>query len=89
MPRQPSGDGVDRKLDAGATVAEQAGDLGEGVLGLGEPTVYTIPLDRLGIAYEVLSGALKDTRNRLDQAILALMEGRAGPEHRATAVNLS
>jgi aspartate racemase len=57
-----------------------------GLLGLGEPQVYMQPLDQLGIAYETLSGEFVDLRSNLDSAILALMEGRAGQEGTATAM---
>jgi aspartate racemase len=46
-----------------------------GVLGLGEPHVYLEPLGRQGIATEALE---EGPRERLDAAILAVMEGRAG-----------
>jgi aspartate racemase len=57
-----------------------------GLLGLGEPHVYMAPLDRLGVPYETLSGELEELRNRLDRSIIALMEGRAGLEGTAVAV---
>jgi aspartate racemase len=56
-----------------------------GVLGLGDPVVYREPLDKLGIPYEVLSGESGGLRDRLDQAILALMAGQAGPEGKRIA----
>ena len=49
-----------------------------GVLGLGEPRVYQEPLARIGVAYEMIEG---DLRNRLDQAIYAVAEGRAHETH--------
>ncbi len=54
-----------------------------GVLGMGDPVVYTAALDRLGIQCETLSGEM---RNRLDEAIIALDEGRDGPETVRTAM---
>lgn len=57
-----------------------------GLLGLGEPRVYMAPLDQLGVPYEALTGELGELRNRLDRAIIALMEGRAGPQETATAI---
>ncbi|GIV97510.1 MAG: aspartate racemase [Herpetosiphonaceae bacterium] len=48
-----------------------------GVLGLHDPVFYTRPLVQLGIGVEVLN---KDERAPLDAAIIALMEGRSGPE---------
>lgn len=44
-----------------------------GVLGMGDPIVYTTRLDALGIAYETIGVAL---RSRMDQAIKAVMEGQ-------------
>ncbi len=43
------------------------------------------PLDGLGISYEILSGEPDGLRDRLDGAIRALMEGRAGANERAIA----
>lgn len=53
-----------------------------GVVGLGEPRVYTEPLQQAGLAYETPDPALQQP---LDQAILALMEGRDTPEMTAAA----
>ena len=53
-----------------------------GVLGLGEPMVYLAPLGQLGLACETIDG---DLRDRLDRAIVGLMEGRTGPEPSAVA----
>jgi aspartate racemase len=50
-----------------------------GVLGFGEPKVYTSEMARLGIAYEVLAGEIGGLRDKLDQAIHAVMMGQAGP----------
>jgi aspartate racemase len=52
-----------------------------GVLGLGDPIVYTRPLERLGLAPVTLDAGL---RTRLDPAIFGIMEGRADPA--ATAI---
>jgi aspartate racemase len=57
-----------------------------GVLGLGDPKVYTTQLDRLGIPYETLSGEAESLRDKLDGAILALMAGHAGPEESKIAL---
>lgn len=46
-----------------------------GVLGMGDPIVYTRPLRELGIAVETIDAA---ARAGLDAAILGLMEGRDG-----------
>jgi aspartate racemase len=53
-----------------------------GVLGLGEPGVYLAPLGQLGLACETVDGELRD---RLDGAIVGLMEGRTGPGSSAVA----
>jgi aspartate racemase len=44
-----------------------------GVLGLGEPVIYTRPLAQLGIACQTIDG---EQRDGLDGAIFRLMEGR-------------
>lgn len=58
-----------------ATVAEvrRRGWKRVGVLGLGEPLVYTRPLGQLGIAHETAGPGL---RAELDAAVFRLMEGR-------------
>lgn len=43
-----------------------------GVLGLGNPIVYTKPLEALGIAYQTIDG---DLRADLDTAIMQVMQG--------------
>ena len=48
-----------------------------GVLGLGDPVLYTRPLSQLGIACETLG---PESRAALDRAIPRLMEGRADAE---------
>ncbi|HEY8562096.1 MAG TPA: amino acid racemase [Pyrinomonadaceae bacterium] len=48
-----------------------------GVLGLGEPFVYTKPLEAMRIASEIIDGEL---RSRLDRAIFKVMEGRNDAE---------
>jgi aspartate racemase len=53
-----------------------------GVLGLGDPLVYTIPLGQLGIAYEMIEAELQ---TKLDAAIWELMEGRAEEDASAVA----
>jgi aspartate racemase len=53
-----------------------------GVLGFGEPTVYLLPLRHVGIGCETISAELS---RQLDQAILAVMEGRAGPKEQSLA----
>jgi aspartate racemase len=51
-----------------------------GVLGLGEPTVYRVELERIGLACETLPDEPGGLRDKLDQAITGLMAGRTGPE---------
>lgn len=51
-----------------------------GVLGLGEPTVYTAPLKELGVRCETIAPPL---RARLDAAIFRIMEGRDLEEARS------
>lgn len=53
-----------------------------GVLGLGQPVVYTRPLGRLGIECET---ADTETRAALDRAIFQVMEGRDDAESSAAA----
>lgn len=57
-----------------------------GLLGKGEPSVYMDPFDRLGMPFETLSGDLVELRTRLDRSIIAVMEGREGPEDRAATM---
>jgi aspartate racemase len=52
-----------------------------GVLGHGEPKVYTEPLGQRGVATEVLASRDEmDLRGHIDDAIRALMEGRMDPQ---------
>jgi aspartate racemase len=53
-----------------------------GVMGFSNPTVYTDGLLHRSIAFEILPEPMRDA---LDQAILAVMEGRETEEHRAAA----
>jgi aspartate racemase len=53
-----------------------------GVIGLGEPVVYTESLGRLGVACEIIDGG---TRDALDTAIFCVMEGREGAREKAAA----
>jgi aspartate racemase len=53
-----------------------------GVLGFGQPTVYLTPLRQLDIGCELISAELM---RQLDQAIFALMEGRAGDKEASIA----
>ncbi|MBC8106468.1 MAG: amino acid racemase [Anaerolineae bacterium] len=52
-----------------------------GVLGMGEPVVYTRPMRKLGIESEVLDA---ESREQLNRAIIKLMEGREYDETLAT-----
>lgn len=54
-----------------------------GVLGFRSPTVYTGELDKRGILWETIPG---DLQSLLDEAILAVMEGRESPEWSTSAV---
>lgn len=53
-----------------------------GLLALGEPLVYHIPLDELGIDHFTIPEAL---RRPLDEAVLSYMEGKVSPDSRAAA----
>lgn len=53
-----------------------------GVVGLGEPAVYLRPLHVHGRTAVILP---EKERNSLDSAIVAVMEGRAGPEEQSIA----
>ncbi len=53
-----------------------------GVLGLGDPVVYTRRLDSLGIASEILE---PERRGPLDRAVFRLMEGQDDDEGRRLA----
>lgn len=53
-----------------------------GVIGMGEPRVYQMPLDRMSIPHVTIT---KELRDRLDKSILSLMAGAEGPQEQATA----
>jgi aspartate racemase len=53
-----------------------------GVLGFGEPLVYQGPLEGMGIAYEILP---EERRAQLDEAVIAVWEGRDGEPERELA----
>lgn len=57
-----------------------------GLITLGEPHVYRAPLDRLGIAHEGLVGDLAEMRQRVDRALISVMEGKAGVAEREIAL---
>lgn len=52
-----------------------------GVLGMGEPVVYTRPMKKLGIESDTLDA---ESREQLNRAIIRLMEGRENDETLAT-----
>jgi aspartate racemase len=55
-----------------------------GLVGFGDPKVYTEPMKAKGIATETLASKEElDLRAQIDGAILALMEGRLKPEAQA------
>jgi aspartate racemase len=54
-----------------------------GVVGMGLPAVYTVPLESMGIPFEILG---EEQRARLNGAIVKLMEGREDAAARAIAV---
>lgn len=53
-----------------------------GLLALGEPVVYQLPLDEQGTDHFTIPEAL---RQDLDEAVLSYMEGRVSPSSRETA----
>jgi aspartate racemase len=69
-------------IDATLAEVERRGWRRIGVLGLGEPVVYTAPLRALGIACTTIAPA---TRAKLDDAIFRTMEGRDQATAMATA----
>lgn len=69
-------------IDVTVQEVQQRGWQRVGLLGLGEPRVYEVPLDALGTAYSVIPSA---ARERLDGAIFSLQEGREGDDDRQAA----
>jgi aspartate racemase len=57
-----------------------------GVPGLAVPEVYRSALEEVGIACEILPAEPGGLRDKLDEAIFAVMAGQAGPEERRLAV---
>ena len=57
-----------------------------GVVGLGEPRVYKVPLEQLGIVCETLPDEPGGVRDRLDEAIFRLMAGQTRPEDKTVAM---
>jgi len=72
-----SGRKIVSMIDAAIADVRRRGWKRVGVLGLGDPIVYTRPLTEMGIDSETLSGA---TRAALDAAIFRVMEGRENSE---------
>jgi aspartate racemase len=60
-------------IDATLGEVRRRGWRSVGVLGLGDPVIYTEPLRRLGISFETLDSGRRDA---LDAAVFRLMEGR-------------
>jgi len=60
-------------IDSTLTEVRRRGWKRVGVLGLGDPVVYTRPLGEMGMGFETVSGG---TRDALDAAIFRVMEGR-------------
>jgi aspartate racemase len=69
-------------VDATVTEVLRRGWRRAGVLGLGEPFVYTRPLMEMGIGCATVDG---DARNALDAAIFRVMEDGDGPAEAAAA----
>lgn len=80
---QAAGQPVLSMVDLAVAEAQRRKPTRVGVLGLGDPTVYRVPLDQQNIAYEIIPA---DLRERLDRAIWALMEGREDRHSRAAAI---
>jgi aspartate racemase len=78
---QASGRRLLSMIEATLSEVRRRGWTRVGVLGLGEPIVYTRPLQKLGIACEILDPS---ARGSLDCAIFRTMEGR-GDEEQFTA----
>lgn len=53
-----------------------------GVLGMGDPIVYTQPMAERGMSFEIIDQPL---RGQLNRAIMKVMEGAETDEHRAVA----
>ncbi len=79
---QASGRKVLSMIDATAKEIQQRGWCKLGVLGLGEPVVYTKPLRELGITCQTIDGEMRDA---LDKSIVAVLEGRNNDESASVA----
>ena len=80
---EASGRKVVSMIDATLEEIKRKGWKKVGVLGLMNSMVYTIPMDKLGIAYETIDDELQ---RRLDQAIFRVMEGHEDESDRAVAI---
>jgi aspartate racemase len=79
-----SGRKVLSMIDATLDEVRRRGSTRVGVLGLGEPTIYTEPLGRLGIACETVGA---EVRALIDAAVFQLMEGRDDGRSRAAVTD--
>lgn len=79
---QVAGRSVLSMIDSVLAVVCERGWRRVGLLGLGEPRIYQVPVRQMGLVDESLPVEMRD---RLDQAIFRLMEGRAGDSDRAVA----
>jgi aspartate racemase len=77
-----SGRQVLSMIDLALAELEKRGWHKVGLLGLGEPIVYMEPLGEREVEYVTLQGEM---RERLDRAIMAVMEGAAGEGEEAIA----
>jgi len=81
--QQAAGCALLSMIDQTMTEVQRRGWQSVGVLALGVPQIYTVPLDELGLAHESLEEAL---RERVDTAIWALMAGQEDASSRAVAL---
>ena len=79
---QAAGRKVVSMIEATIEAVRQRGWRKVGVLGFGDPVVYTRRFDELNMAYETIDA---DLRERLDKAIKKLMEGQNDRESTASA----
>jgi aspartate racemase len=73
-------------IDATLAEVQRRGWQRIGVLGLGDPVVYTSRLQPLDLPTETLAPDHLPLRDQLDQSILALMTGQSGPAETAIAL---
>ena len=70
-------------IDATLDEVKRKGWQKVGVLGLMNSLVYTVRMDRMGIAYETIDNELQ---NKLNQAIFRIMEGQETEPDRVIAM---